>query len=204
MNISWEPPEPRTGLAGAWDRFVGPGATPAELWLLFGTAVTAGIAAPLYAIAANLGWDPLQLVVAGLLALDLAGGVVTNATSTAKRWYHREGQGFAQHLGFVAIHAVQILLVAWLFRGLDWAFFLAMYGYLLAAAIVVLRVPLYLQRPVAVLLYAGALLLNAYAFPPTPGLEWFAPVFFLKLLVSHLLKEAPYRPESEGRPEHAV
>ena len=37
-----------------------------------------------------------------------------------------------------------------------------------------------------------ALLINFYLLPPAPGLEWFLPVFFLKLLVSHLPKEAPF------------
>ena len=31
MKKKWVPPEPRPGLAGAWDRFGGPGATRAEL-----------------------------------------------------------------------------------------------------------------------------------------------------------------------------
>lgn len=52
--------------------------------------------------------------------------------------------------------------------------------------------PLYLQRAVARLLFVGALLLNIYGLPPTAGLEWFVPVFFLKLIVSYLPKEAPY------------
>lgn len=193
-QIRWEPPEPREGLAGAWDKFVGPGATPAEIWLQAVLATAAGIAVPVYAILNDLGWTTVQLVVAGLLAFDIIGGVITNATSTAKRWYHREGQGFRQHFGFVAIHAVQVLLVAWLFRGGDWIFFGVMYGYLLTAAWIILRTPLYLQRPVALVLYCGTILLGTYAFAPTAGLEWFIPFFFLKLLVSHLLKEAPFHP----------
>jgi hypothetical protein len=40
------------------------------------------------------------------------------------------------------------------------------------------------------------LLLSTLA-TPTPGLEWVVPFLFLKLLLSHLLKEAPYRPATE-------
>ena len=196
MNAFWTPPEPRKGLAGAWDRFVGPGATRAENWLMVGSAFVGGLSVPLYAALTGLGWSALQLVVAGLLAFDLVGGVVTNATSAAKRWYHRAGQGFAQHFTFIAVHAVQLFLVAWLFRGGDWAFFGALYGYLLAATLIILRTPLYRQRPVALLLYSGAILINSYVFTPTAGLEWFIPIFYLKLLVSHLLKEVPYRSEA--------
>ncbi len=196
MQINWIPPEPRRGLAGEWDKFVGPGQTRAELWLILIPSLLAGAALPWYAWRAGLGWTPLQLAVAGLMALDLVGGVITNATATAKRWYHRPGQGWLQHLAFIAVHAVHIALAAWLFRDGDWLYFGVYYAYLLAASLVITRAPLYLQRPVALLLLVGVILLNLYALPSTPGMEWFAPVFFLKLLVSHLLKESPYPVEA--------
>jgi len=182
------PPEPRAGLLGEWDKFVGPGQTPAELWLILIPSLLAGLAAPLYAQYVRLGWSTLQMVAAGLVALDLTGGVVTNATVTASRWYHRPGQGWKQHMGFIAVHALHIALVAWLFRGGDWLYFAVYYTYLLVASLVITRVQPDLQRPVALLLLVGVLLVNLYALLPTPGLEWFVPVFFLKLLVSHLVK----------------
>jgi len=195
MNIDWTPPPPRAGLAGEWDKFVGPGQTRAECWLILIPSLLAGIAAPLYATYAGLGWTSAQLFIASLLALDLMGGVITNATATAKRWYHRGGQGRRQHMGFIAVHALHLFLAAWLFRDKDWAYFAVFYGYLMAASLVILGVPLYLQRPAALLLLVGAILFNFYALPPAPGMEWFAPVFFLKLLVSHLVKEAPFSVE---------
>jgi hypothetical protein len=186
---------PRQGLDGALDRFIGPGATPAELWVqgVYVVAMTAALIG--YALWSGVAWTLVQTVVAGLLALDMAGGIVTNATSAAKRWYHRPGRGFAEHLGFVAVHTLHILLVAWLFRAgtVDWAYAAVMSFGLLAAAVVILKAPLYLQRALALGLFAASIPLNAYAFPPTLGLEWFIPFLFLKLLVSHLLKEAPYR-----------
>jgi hypothetical protein len=133
------------------------------------------------------------MLVAVLIAFDIAGGIVTNATSAAKRWYHRPGQGFWQHLGFTAIH-VYPFIIAWLFLGMDWSYGLIVYGYLLFATLVILLVPQYLQRPVAMAAYAGGLLVALYVLPLIPGLEWFVPFFYLKLLVSHLIKEEPYRP----------
>jgi hypothetical protein len=88
-------------------------------------------------------------------------------------------------------------VVAWLFREGDWAFAIITSTYLLAAAAIILRVPLYLQRPVALLLYALSILMALYLLSPTPGLEWFLPLFYLKLLVSHLVREEPYRPATE-------
>jgi hypothetical protein len=192
MNTYWSPPAPRSGLAGEWDKFVGPGQSPAEFWLSLIPSLMAGLAAPLYALYARLGWTTIQLVVSGLIAFDLVGGVVVNATTSAKRWYHRPGQGWLEHLEFVAVHALHIILIAWLFRRGDWLYFGIYYIYLLAASLVITRVRLYLQRPVALLLFTGALVLNFYIALPAAGLEWFVPVLFLKLLVSHLLKELPF------------
>lgn len=192
--IQWDIPKPRSGIRGMVDRFVGPGATPAELWLQFFFPVLAAVAAPTYALSRGLEWGLLLILLSAVLALDLLGGCITNATSAAKRWYHRAGQGIREHLAFVALHVVHVLLVAWLFRGGDWLYFGVVSGFLLGAALVILLVPLYMQRPVAILAYGGGLLVALYAFAPTPGLEWFLPFFFLKVLVVHLVREEPYRP----------
>lgn len=191
-NIQWEYPAPRSGFWGEFDRFMGPGITRAELWGGLAFIVVGIVLQILYA--RTLDWTVLQWIVALVLVADLVGGVWTNATSTAKRWYHRQDQGFRQHLIFIAVHAVQLLLVVLFFRPDDWGFFSIAYGYLLIMAILILRTPLYLQRPVALMALCGAFLINAYILTPTLGLEWFLPVFYLKLLVAHLLREEPYRP----------
>ncbi len=186
-------PVPRAGWKGQIDRLIGPGATTAELVLQFAPSVGAAIAAPLYASTLPMNWTPWQLGAIALLGFDLAGGVLTNATAAAKRWYHRPGQGWQQHLTFVSIHLFHIGLVALLFRGGDGLFFAGVASYLLFAAGLILASPLYLQRPVALGLFGLALLGDRYLFVPTPGLEWFLPLFFLKLLVSHLLNETAHQ-----------
>jgi hypothetical protein len=194
-TMKWVAPAPRRGWPGQWDSFIGPGATRAENALILGAALAAGVALPLYAGLAGLGWTALQLLAGTLIAADLAGGVVANAAAPAKAWYHRAGQGLRQHLAFILAHGAHLFVVAWLFRGMDWTFFAVYYGYLVGAALVVLLVPLYVQRPVAFLLYAGALVIHDYTVLPVAGLEWFVPIFFLKLLIAYLLREAPYRPD---------
>ncbi|NER82488.1 MAG: hypothetical protein F6K42_23585 [Leptolyngbya sp. SIO1D8] len=189
-------PSPHSGLKGQIDRFIGPEATRAEVLLQLVPAIMAAIAAPAYALTLSSQWTPLQLGLIAVLGVDLVGGILTNATSAAKRWYHRPGQGWRQHLTFVAVHLIHIGLVVLLFRNGDWGYLLGVSGYLLGASAVILRSPLYLQRPIALGLYSLALLGNLYLFIPIPGLEWFLPLFFLKLLVSHLLYETPYRPGS--------
>lgn len=197
MQANFTAPSPRPGLKGVLDRAIGPGATTAELLLQFVPSLAAAIAAPIYALTLPVQWTGWQLGLIALFAFDLVGGVLTNATSTAKRWYHRPGQNWQQHLGFVFLHLIHLLLVALLFRGGDWTFFLSTSGYLLGASYLILQSPLYLQRPIALGLYGLSLLGIYYILPPTLGLEWFLPLFFLKILVSHLLQETPYRPKQE-------
>ncbi len=187
-------PQPRSGWLGQLDRFIGPGATPAELFLQLVPSLGAAIAAPLYASTLPIVWSPWQLGLIAILGFDLMGGVLTNATAAAKRWYHRPGQGWRQHLAFVAVHLFHIGLVSILFRDGDGLFFVGVSSCLMLASVLILVSPLYLQRPVALGLYGMALLGNSYLFTPTPGLEWFLPLFFLKLLISHLLKESAYCP----------
>ncbi|MFN8373096.1 MAG: hypothetical protein U0694_09500 [Anaerolineae bacterium] len=197
-NVNWQYPAPRTGFMGEMDKFLGPGTTRAEFWLEIGAAVAAAVALVLYALAKPLDWSVWQFLVAALLTLDIVGGVVTNAASSAKRWYHRPQQGLRQHMTFIAVHALQLVLMVLFFRANDWGYFVIAYGYLLLSSLVILRLPLYLQRPAAMLALCGGFVLNSYVLIPAAGLEWFLPVFYLKLLVCHLLREEPYRPTGES------
>lgn len=187
-------PEPRSGLAGQWDELIGPGATRAEQLLIVVVALLGPLVVVWRVAVLGLEWSIWQWLVALLVALDLFGGVVANATSAAKRWYHRPGQGVRQHLQFVAIHIVQIAAVALVFVELDWLSAGLAYGFLLGSAAVVEFVPRYLQRAVALTMTVAGLLLAFYALPIVPGLEWFFPVLFLKLIASHLPIEVAWPP----------
>ena len=194
------------------DSFIGPGATSAEVVLQFAAALAVGVCCQLaYRSASALdadgpSWQREALVF--LIGIDMAGGMVTNATGAAKRWYHRSGQGFLEHMAFVALHAAQIGAVAYWFVddgddddgadgiGSRWTYFAAAYGSLLAASAAVLSSPLYLQRPAAAALAAVVVPLSSVAsiVPRTPGLGWFLPMLFVKILMSHLTSEVPFRP----------
>ncbi|MEM9808797.1 MAG: hypothetical protein AAF959_26380, partial [Cyanobacteria bacterium P01_D01_bin.56] len=165
-EMLYEPVMPalRTGWKGRLDRLIGPGATPAELVLQLVPAVVAAITAPLYALTLSIDWSPWQLSAIALLGFDLVGGVLTNATAAAKRWYHRPGQGWWQHMVFVVVHVFHIGLVALLFRGGDGLFFASVSSYLLLAAGLILASPLYLQRPVALGLYGLVLVCDRALF----------------------------------------
>jgi hypothetical protein len=198
-RINWNYPQPRSGFSGAIDKFFGPGTTKAEAWIQAVFSVGAGFAMLIYAFVEGFDWSLIQYILATWMAFDGVGGIITNATSSAKRWYHREGQGFQEHYAFIAIHVIYIFLVAWLFRSMDWLYFGVMAIYLLGAALIILKIPLHLQCPIAFGALAISWLINCCVFSPTPGLEWFVPFLFFKLLVSHALREEPYRPLSGGR-----
>lgn len=191
----WDVPEPRQGWLRHWDTFIGPGATSQENFLILQGAVFGLLTVIAVEILnENLDWTIWQFLLACILAADIFGGVAANATSAAKRWYHRRSQGKQQHLQFTAIHIVQIALVAAFFMNSDWSWALVVYGYLMLSALAISLAPLHLQRPIALLALVGGILTNIYLLPVVPGLEWFVPVLYLKLLVAHLLRETPYPP----------
>ena len=194
-KIDWDYPEQGEGTSRIVSELIGPGATRAEIVLVSLAGLLGGLVFILYQYFVGLGWDLLQLIVGAVVAFDIAGGVVANSTSTAKRWYHRKEQGFKQHFGFILVHFIHPLLITVFFTSFDWIFFITIYGYLLVSSLIVLGVPLYLKRPVSVLMISGAILVNAYILVPIPGFEWFIPIFMLKLVMGHIVREEPYRPE---------
>lgn len=197
MKIDWQIPQPRKGMMGKIDTFIGPGATSAEKALQLWPPLLAGVALLLCAYWLQWQWSIWQLLVATILMVDMVGGVLTNSTSSAKRWFHRPEQGLKQHMIFILSHFVQLALFAWAFMASSLVWLLAAGGYLIAASSLILVTPLYLQRPVAACCYVVSLFLSLYVLAPASELAWFLPLFYFKLLISHLLKEAPFRPENE-------
>ena len=130
------------------------------------------------------------------MAFDIVGGIATNATSAAKRWYHRPGRSLWQHFGFATLHVGYIFLVAWLFCPHFLKFFALHSAYLVLSALIVLTISPYLQRSAALLLLSGGILLSLYGVTSPAGLEWFPALLYIKLLVSHLVKEEPYSSHS--------
>lgn len=190
---------------GEPDFLVGTGATRGEKGL---TAV-AGLASALlyvyfYAIRAY-DWSALQFLIAGLIALDVGGGVVANSLNSCKRFYHtparpdesRAVRWAKNSLLFSALH-VHTLLVALLYGGNPWLYGLLWYALLVGSTFILPRSPLYLQRPLAMLLVLGALLANFYLLPAVTGFEWLVPALFLKIVYGHGVREEPYRPLPGG------
>ncbi len=173
----------RDGLPGTWDRIAGPGAGAVENTGSLGLGLAGVVLAPALAPPTARG----RAAVLRLLALDLWGGAWCNNTAAAARWYHRDGQGAAQHLVFSAGHVHPVVL-AWLDgdahrHRLRWA--LALYGYLLiATAVVCAAGDRRVRRALGVVTTVGGVLLDR-GLGPSVAAPWFAPVFFAKLLAGH-------------------
>lgn len=174
---------------------VAPDATRRE-WIVSLAAAGAGaVLAPLHAAARVPALGAPRLALLAVIAFDCFGGAAANCTDSGKRFWHRPGRTAASAFWFVAGHVTHLAIVAFAFRAGDLRFLAAAGAALIAASALVLRAPGPIKRVVAAALFAGAVLLDA-ALGPAPGLEWFTPVFFFKLLVGHLVPEGEARAAS--------
>lgn len=165
---------------------IAPGASAAEINLCF---LAAGVGAALAAIgAAGAGLAPWSIAVLAVVAFDLVGGAVVNATTAAKRHFHRPDRGHWHQLAFVAAH-VQPFLLALAVPGFGWAAAGVGYGLALAGAVAVLAASPRLRRPLAFAITAlGGV--TALLVAPVPAfLAWVTPVLLIKLLLGHILPE---------------
>lgn len=133
-------------------------------------------------------WSVLQTAIAVLFAFDICGGVVVNATRAGRRWWHRPGLGPVQHLVFFAAH-LHPFVVAWLWPDYSWTQAAALYGSMLAFAVIVLWVPRYLMRPVAYGLTAIGLVLAATVLRAPAGLVWLPLLYYVKLIAAHAVPD---------------
>jgi FtsH-binding integral membrane protein len=188
--------------SGRPDGFFGTGAAKAEramVWIfgLLGTALLGW-----YWQTSSINWAWWQYAIATLLVLDVLGGVVANSLNSCKRFYHSpiksEETGLTglskNHFAFTIFH-VHPLLVGLLFGNMNWGYGLFWYVALVLSAVIVLIIPLYLQRPLAMGIVMTAILLNFYFIQPVTGFEWLVPALFLKIVYGHIVREEPYRKE---------
>ena len=203
MNIDWTIPELRAGWRGQIDKLIGPGATKAELNLQLYVPLLAVAIVIAIGLTNDYEWTWGQYTVAGFIALDMVGGIATNLTSAAKRWNFREGNGFNAHMTFIGIHILQLLLVSYFFLDLDLTWVAINYLFLMVSCALILKTPLYLQRAVSGMAFVTAVILSLYILEAPLHLEWFLPLFYYKLLVSHVVREEPYSPEQPHASRHS-
>ncbi|MEU7607390.1 hypothetical protein, partial [Streptomyces sp. NPDC041003] len=165
LRISWEVPATPPGLAGRLERFMGPGKSRSESVVetlgLLGCALL--LTAGLWTSGATRDWSTAQLVVVALAGLDLIGGVLTNATNAAKRWYHRADPGARRaRLLFVSAHLIHLAAMGLVVLSGDLAWTLTNAALLLGGAVVVEFAPVHLKRPAAMALLMAAVVVNLF------------------------------------------
>ncbi len=177
---------------------MGPGKTRAESAVEYTGGVVCVLLLGTYCWTALSGRSIAEVVALAVIACDLVGGVLTNATNSAKRWYHRTRSARGR-LTFVAVHTLHIAVVGFLLLG-DPAWFVANTLLLLGSALLIEAVPAALRRPVAMAAYMTVFLINLIALPVPALLAWFIPLFYLKLLICHLIPEVPVGTGHRPRP----
>lgn len=148
----------------------------------------------------QVDWNPWQIAIAILLAFDVGGGVISNTLNSGKRLYHSPVKAEEGRLGkvlknkwlFSFLHLHPIVVYA-LFDDHKLSLGILWYTLFLASTAIVMSTPLYLKRPVSMLLMLLGILVNFYLIAPVPGFEWLMPLLFLKIIYGHLVKEEPYR-----------
>lgn len=194
LAVDWTIPPTAPGWSGRLERFMGPGKTRAEsiVETVGGTLGFAALAALAATDESVQRWSSLEIGLAVVLALDLVGGVLTNATNSAKRWYHRPGSGRARaRLAFVAAHVVHLAVVAFVLLPDGTAWWWTHLALLVVSSVVIELVPVDVRRPTAVAALVVAVTLGQ-AIAPVEGVLVVVPaLFYLKLLLGHLVPEAP-------------
>ena len=196
-NIIWS-------YSGKTDLAVGTQATTTEK-LLGWTAGFVGIVIIAFFYWQNkYGWAIWQYIAVAIIAFDVVGGAVANSLNSCKRFYHSPLQIepnyvkiVKNHLFFSLIH-IHPLIVSLIFSSASWFYGLFWYLSLQISVLSITQTPLYLQRPVSILIIVIALLTNDYFISSPAGLEWLVPVLFIKIVYGHTVREEPYRPVTEN------
>lgn len=192
--------------SGRPDGFFGAGATSAERILALTAAIVLTgaivLALRMGEYEAASGWRLWLLI---FFAFDVAGGVTANMLNSCKRFYHAPLQpnehGFIAFIkgsfNFALLHIHPMVVAAAfggaLVDGVIW------YGLLLAGTALTLATPLYLRRSMAASIVVFAAIASLYWLPLAPGMEWFIPCLFIKIVLGHAVQEEPYRPNSVKR-----
>jgi hypothetical protein len=193
-------PQVNWDYTGKPDALMGTGATRAEKTIAYLSGLLVPLALVLLGLKGIVHWVWWQWIIALAIGADISAGAVANALNSCKRFYHSPIQpgeekyrSIKNPILFSAMHVYPLII--WLaFDRTNWIFGIVWYTLLVLCAWLVGQVPLYLQRPAAVMLIVFVLLANAYLIQSIPGFEWLAPLLFIKIILGHAVREEPYRP----------
>lgn len=128
-----------------------------------------------------------QKLIFSLFILDLGAGVFTNASKAAKNWYHREGRELSEVIIFNAIH-LHPFIFCWVF-GLDFLWAVYLYFSMIALTLIVIKVPQYIQLPIALTLSAAVICLMIAVSGSASLFVIFSVLYILKLVTGHSVEK---------------
>jgi len=175
---------------GLVDRFLGPGHTGSDLIAQgVGGVLCSGLLGWYLATSpAGSNWSAWQIVLLGVIVLDLIGGVLTMSTTAAKSWYHRPAPTARRNrLVFVASHLAHLGLVALVLLDQDWIWLVVSGISLLAATLLIEFTTQSVKLVAATGSFVAVLVLGLILAPLPDALAWFPALFYLKLLVCFLV-----------------
>jgi hypothetical protein len=141
------------------------------------------------AYAEQVEYSPLEWVLLALIAADIIGGVfIASNASSQKNTFGKDGFGRKGFLLFAALH-LHPFVVAWVFYDSYFSYAFFIYLFMLASVATILVIPSYLRRATALIICGCGITLNFIYFTQAVGFEWFAPFYFIKLIVAHHLKD---------------
>lgn len=173
-----KPPRQSRHAIGAWDRLVGPGASPAE-----NAATLAGSL-----VGSALGWRSTERtaprrIAAAFLCADLVGGACANNTRTTRAWYHRPGTTRADRFRFTAVH-VHPFVGVWLW-GIPLSYAAVTYTYALVGTALVSALPPRYQRVAGWALTAVGAGIGAIRTSTGHQPRWLLAAYYAKLIAGH-------------------
>jgi hypothetical protein len=163
------------------------------LILVYATAVLA--AGLIVSQLRPLGLPAWKLAVAGLIYLDVAGGVVANLSSSTNQYYQNK---VATRLVFLGLHILQPAVLAFLFPpGIPYLGFAVAFT-LIAAFVMNLVLDVEAQQNLAAALFVVGVVVSLSYDLPARILYTFAPLYMAKLLLGFSVQRPSFL-EDEGR-----
>lgn len=158
-----------------------------ELLLTFIPSILASIMATSYTSFLHAP-TIFQSIVIAFLIFILLSGILKSSTATARKGKSGPPQTIGFHLNVVAMHGIDVALAAFFFPSTAPLFFFSsVYCWLLCIALAVLLSHPCVRGTVAMLCYIITVMIDVYFWERIPMVEWFVPLFFLKLIVCDLL-----------------
>jgi hypothetical protein len=138
-------------------------------------------------------WSSIQILIALEMGLDLGGGMIINMMGSCRNFYHspilKEDPWIVRTLKrpllFISLHIYPILVYVF-FDSTNLIYGFIWYGILLISALLILKSPKLIQRPLSILIVLLVIMINSFVITPVYGFVWLIPVLFIKLIVGHL------------------